>query len=412
MKKIKYILFAFILMGFIGINKVNAYSITASKSVYLNSKVTVKIEAKGLIGRFDITSSNENVLAGSDTKWIEDGIITMTFTAKSVGKATITVNAVDVSTTDGEAFTGARSISISVVKKQTSNSITVNPSYSKNNYLKSLSVDGYELTPSFNKDTYEYTLVVDAGLEKIKINATTEDKTASVKGVGEVSLTEGVNTLNVVVIAENGNEKTYKIVLTVPEKDPINVEIDNKKYTVIKKKELLENPGGYEETTVKINDFDIPAFHNKVTDIILVGLKDEDGNIKLFSYDASDGEYEDYKEYSFDKMNLYIHEDIDSEYNKINVKINDEDVIGYELEGVSDYYLLYATNTTTGYEGYYLYDKLENSVQRYDNLLLNKVTQEKDKYLALVLVLSCVCFLTMLFLLIEVNRDNKRKNEV
>ena len=59
-----------------------------------------------------------------------------------------------------------------------------------------------------------------------------------------------------------------------------------------------------------------------------------------------------------------------------------------------------------------LYDKLENSVQRYDTLLLNKVTKEKDKYLALVLVLSCVCFLTMLFLLIEVNRDNKRKNEI
>lgn len=411
MKKIS-VLLIIVFMSILGISNANAYSITASKSVYLNSNVTVKIEAKGLIGRFDITSSNEKVLAGSNTKWIEDGTITMNFSAKSVGTATITVNAVDVSTTDGEEFKGARSITINVVKKSTSNSITVNPSYNTNNYLKSLSLEGYDLNPTFNKNTLEYSITVEAGLESINVSATTEDKTASIKGVGEIKLTEGINTVNVVSVAENGNERTYKILITVPEKDPINVKLNNKNYTVIKRKELLQNPGDYDETTVKINDFDIPSFHNKVTDVILVGLKDEKGNIELFSYNTTNGEYNNYKEYSFDKMNLYIHEDNKSEYKSINVKINDENVIAYELDGVKDYYLLYATNTTTGYEGYYLYDKLENSVQRYDTLLLNKVTKEKDKYLALVLVLSCVCFLTMLFLLIEVNRDNKRKNEI
>jgi len=40
-----------------------------------------------------------------------------------------------------------------------------------------------------------------------------------------------------------------------------------------------------------------------------------------------------------------------------------------------------------------------------------KLTEEKDKYFSLVLVLSSVCFLTMLFLLIQVNRSNKSKNE-
>ena len=41
---------------------------------------------------------------------------------------------------------------------------------------------------------------------------------------------------------------------------------------------------------------------------------------------------------------------------------------------------------------------------------LDKVTEEKDKYLTVVIVLSSVCFLTMLFLLIEVNKYHK-KNE-
>ena len=110
-------------------------------------------------------------------------------------------------------------------------------------------------------------------------------------------------------------------------------------------------------------------------------------------------------------MNLYIHEKNDSEYEKTKIKINGLETTGYKLEGVTDYYLVYATNTITGYEGYYLYDTKEISVQRYDSSMLDAVKGEKDKFFSIVLVLSCVCFLTMLFLLIEVNRDNQRKNE-
>lgn len=409
MKKIKYLLLVFIF--FIGINNIKAFSINANSSVYVNSSVAVKVEASGLIGRFNISSSDESVLAGSDSKWIEDETITLYFTAKTVGKATITVSAVDVSDVDGNAYTGSRSITINVVKKTTTPSINVNPTYSKNNYLKSLSVEGYEFTPAFDKDTLEYTVELEPGTEKINIYAVSEDKMASIKGSGEVSVTEGTNTINIVVTAENGNEKTYVISANVEEKDPIEVEIDNKKYRVIKKKELIENKEGYKEVTVKINDFDIPGLLNEVTDVTLIGLKDAEGNIKLFSYDTKNGVYEEYKEFTFDVMNLYIHENSSSEYEKKKIKINDVDVVAYKLDGIDDYYLVYGTNTSTGYEGYYLYDVKENSVQRYNTDLLDRVTQEKDKYLTVVIVLSCVCFLTMLFLLIEVNRDNKRKNE-
>ena len=42
------------------------------------------------------------------------------------------------------------------VKKNTAPSVDVNKVYSKNNYLSSLSIEGYELSPKFNKDTLEY----------------------------------------------------------------------------------------------------------------------------------------------------------------------------------------------------------------------------------------------------------------
>ena len=411
MKKSKNLLIILLFIVFIGVEKVNAFSISANSSTYLNSTVAVKVEAKGLIGRFDISSSNESVLAGSDSKWIEDDTITVYFTAKSVGSATITVNAFDVSDTEGNAYTGSRSVTINVVKKSTTPSIDVNPTYNKNNYLSSLSIEGYELNPNFDKETLEYTVTLEPGTENIVVNASVEDKTASVKGIGEVSVTEGINTINIVVTAENGNERTYKILATVEEKDPINVEIDSKNYTMVKKRELIGNKDGYIETTVKISEFEIPALYNEVTKVTLIGLKDEEGNIKLFSYDTKSGKYSEYKEFTFDLMNLYIHENKDSKYKKVNIKINDVDVVAYELEGIDDYYLLYATNTSTGHEGYYLYDTKENSVQRYDTTLLENITKEKDKYFAIVIVLSCVCFLTMLFLLIEINKVNKKNEE-
>lgn len=411
MKKIKLLLISFLFIIFIGIDRVNAYSINASSTVYVENSVAVSIEAKGLIGKFDISSSNEGVLAGSDTKWIEDGTITMYFTAKSVGKATITVSAVDVADTSGNEFSGSRSITINVVKKNTKPSIDVNKKYSKNNYLSKLDIDDYELTPKFDKDTLEYKVELEPGTDKINITASLEDKSASVKGVGEVEITEGTNTIKVVVTAENGNERTYKIIANAPEKDPINIKINDKKYTVVKKRELIGTKEGYEEDEVKIEDFDIPTLYNDVTKVTLVGVKDESGNITLVSYNSKTNNYELYNEFTFDIMNLYIREKDNSEYEKVDLKINGIETVGYKIAGVEDFYLVYAINTVTGYEGYYSYDKRENSVQRYDTTAIDNVTGTKDKLLSIVLVLSCVCFLTMLFLLIEVNKYHK-KNEV
>lgn len=409
MKKIKYILFLLLLTIFIGINKVDAFSINANTTVYVGNSVKVTVEASGLTGRFDITSSNGNVLAGGDSKWLENSSVDLYFTANQVGSATITVNATNVSDADGNDFTGSRSITINVIKKNTTTPIEINKTYSSNNNLKSLSVDGYELDPAFNKDTLEYTIELTPGTEKINVKAVAEHNSASIKGAGEVQVSEGVNTINIVVIAQNGNEKTYKITANMEEKDPIEVEINGKKYRVIKKRELIGTKDGYKEDTVKISDFDIPTLYNEVTKITLVGLKNSDGDIGLYAYNSKTGKYSIYKEYEFNRMNLYIHEDKKSPYTKKKIKINGEEVTAYKVEDLDDYYLIYATNTMTGHEGYYLYDVEENSVQRYNTYMIDKLMKEKDKYLSIVLVLSCVCFLAMLFLLIEVNKIRKMK---
>ena len=430
---IKKVLFAVLMLNIslCGIKAADYFSISAAPTtVKVGDTVKLTVYFNSYESGLSISSSNNNILSGGTYEdWVDKSSYVTYFTAKSPGTATIYVNTKNGTTMDynnEKDMNFSRSVNITVVPKSTggnsgsnnggnnggsSNPIEINKTYSKNNNLSNLSVEGYDLTPSFDKDTLEYTVTLESGTEKINVSAEVEDKTASVKGTGEVSVSEGINTLEIKVTAENGNEKTYRILAEVHEKDPINVKISGYDYTVVKKKELIEPKDGYTQTTVKINDFEIPALHNDVTGVTLIGLKDKDGNVKLFSYDTKTGKYAEYKEFKFDLMSLYIHEDSKSKYKKINVKLNDEDVIAYELDGISDYYLLYATNTITGYEGYYLYDTKENSVQRYDTTMLDKLTDEKDKYLSIVLVLSSVCFLTMLFLLVEVNRDSKRKNE-
>lgn len=47
--------------------------------------------------------------------------------------------------------------------------------------------------PSFDKETKEYSVEVPNSTEKVNIKAEKADSSASVKGDGEVSVTEGVN---------------------------------------------------------------------------------------------------------------------------------------------------------------------------------------------------------------------------
>lgn len=423
MKKIIKIIFIFAI-SILFTSKINAETLSISASsntVYVGSTITVTVRANDVMGAYKLSSSDSSILSGGDENTIDSGDSfskSYTFTAKKAGSVVIALSprysgALYIYSSE-KPISYNRTISITVKNKNTSSnqsnnkpSIDINKTYNKNNYLNNLTVEGYDLDPKFDKNTLEYTVELEPGSTEIDIKATLEDNSASIKGDGKREVSEGINTLEVVVIAENGNERIYKIIATVEEKDPIIVKIENEEYTVVKKRELIEEKDGYKLIDININDFDIPALYNEVTKVTLVGLKDKDGNVKLYSYDTKTGEYKVYKELSFDLMNLYIYEDINSPYNKIKIKINDEEVVGYEIAGTNDYYLIYAINTTTGNEGYYLYDTKENSVQRYDTTMLDKLTKENDKYLSIILVMSSACFIMMLFMLILLNKNKK-----
>lgn len=66
----------------------------------------------------------------------------------------------------------------------------------------------------FKKDQYEYAVEIPNETKEIEVYATAVDSKAQITGLGMVELKEGLNTIKVEVIAQNGNKKTYTIKAT------------------------------------------------------------------------------------------------------------------------------------------------------------------------------------------------------
>ena len=120
--------------------------------------------------------------------------------------------------------------------------ITRSDTRNNSNYLSSLSLSKGSLSPKFNKDTLKYTASVDYDVTSVTINATKANKTASFQsgnGPRTVNLNEGNNTFKIVVRAENGDLRTYEIVITRNSKNT-----QNNQTTPARLKGLSISPGG------------------------------------------------------------------------------------------------------------------------------------------------------------------------
>lgn len=412
MKRLSQVLLSIVLfLVFIPTIKAGSLSLSASSSASVNSAVKVRVNINNLAGRFRVTSSDNSVLAGSAEDFWESSQ-TVIFTAKKSGRATITVTPVDVADYDsGASYTSSRSVTINVSgggdggsssTKSNNKTVDINKTYSSNNNLSSLSVEGYDLDPTFDKEKTEYKIELDSDVKSINVKASAEDENATVKGTGEVSVSEGMNNIKITVVAENGNEKVYTIIANVEDKNPIKVKIGKKKYTVVKNIDDLKAPDNYTKTTVKIDDNEVPAFTNEITGYILVGLKDNKGNISLFIYNPSNGKFSKYQELSFDGISIqYLKaKKIPKCYKKYIIKINDQNITVYKKNKKDTYALVYGMNLNNGDINWYSYDTKENTLQRYNIKDLDKLSILNNKYLITIIILSVSSLLLLFFMLI------------
>ena len=288
-------------------------------------------------------------------------------------------------------------------------------SYSKDNNLKSLNVivgeESYEIDPEFSADVLEYNVTVPTGTTMVNVEAVKNDSKASVDGAGEIEVTEGHNTIPIVVTAQNEDEKTYTLIVNVEDQNPINVVIDGKNYTVVKSATLLSAPSAFSETTVQIDGFDIPAFVNDAIGYTLVGLKDEDGNVALYRY--LDGEYSLYNEFNSKSYTLVpVPFDKDLDYIKTTALINGVSMDVYKYSEDSNLVIINAINLETGKEDLYLYDPDSGAAIVFDESFIQDTNQTIEYYTYIIIAFGGALLLMLIVIFVLLHSTKKKQKKI
>ncbi len=432
MKRIKKFFMA-MLIGLLFPCIVNAASgsinIASSSTVVVGNKVTVTVTISSgtKMGSWQMSLNYDKSylqLTNSTARdggtfmidYAEDpGVLkkTYTFTFKTLKSGTTKLS-VDGYRAYVSSDLSALSLSANTKQIRIITQVELEASYSKNNNLSALEVEGFTLTPEFKTDILEYSVVVPENTKEVNIKATVQDKRASVNGIGTQAVNPGANKFSVVVRAQSGAEKTYVINVEVKDENPINVTVNGKNYTVVKIKENLPAASLYTETTININGFEIPAYKNDNTNLVLVGLKDEEGNISLYIYNKDKNEYQEYNEIGVNKITIYpltSNEEIKG-YKKDTITINGVKVDGYYYTKDSDYVIIYGINVETGDKGFYMYDKKMQSLIKYNDEYIIDLNKKIELYSYIIIGFSGV-FILMIIIMIALakKRSGKKKNQ-
>jgi len=434
MRKKFLILFSIFIL-FLTPNIVKAASanvqISAPSSVYVGDNVTVSVtvSSSAPIGSWQYTISyDDSILSyvsttaeapqrAANVSTYGKTSVTYSWTFKAIGNGNGSFNIDgivigDFDTDEAMDIGGSTSASINVIKPSNNGNNGSNNGnngghsdykYSDDNNLSSLNIEGFDL--NFDSSVTEYSVSVPNDTKKVKIGATANDGNASVSGIGDYDVKEGNNEIKIVVTAENGDTKTYKINVVVKELSPIEVKVNDKTYSVVRKNDKLPKVNAtYKSSTILIKGESVPCYHSEITDIYLIGLMDDKGKVELFNYDSKSDKFSVYNEINISGLyiSLVDNKDVPAGYKSGLVKIGDKEYNGYLKDGA--YSLLYGINLETGEKNFYSYDSSEGTLQKYvsSNVVNNKY------YSYIIIGLIGLCIFEFIMLIISVVSKNKQ----
>ena len=156
-------------------------TISATNKVVVGNKITVTVKISSSVpmvsweaqlgydsNYLQLTSANTEAggvrMANSSASGTKSKSYTFTFKAKKTGSTNISmVNYMAIANSDmSEIDLSANSKSISIITQE-----QLEASYSKDNNLKGLAVEGFEITPEFYKDTLDYSVTVPEGTKTV-----------------------------------------------------------------------------------------------------------------------------------------------------------------------------------------------------------------------------------------------------
>jgi len=206
-----------------GIYAANA-SITASKTnVTVGTKVTITVKINAAAWNLNVSGASSGAIVGFNSE-AENQATTKTYTLNltKAGKYTVYLKG-DITDESSETATNInKSVTVTVKEKATTNSNTNNntPTNTNNNSTTTtkkssnaniskltLSVEGL----SFKSAQTTYNVKVGEAVENITVGVTLAHKKATYTVAGNKNLKAGNNLIKIVVTAEDGTKKTYKI---------------------------------------------------------------------------------------------------------------------------------------------------------------------------------------------------------
>ncbi|MDO4295833.1 MAG: cadherin-like beta sandwich domain-containing protein [bacterium] len=313
-------------------------------------------------------------------------VYTLTFKALKAGDTSITVNSQEVYDADENVMnithTGSSAIKV-----------TAPASYSTDASLKSLQVSPGTLTPAFSADVTEYSVEVGTDATQLIVNAVTNSSSATTSLSG-TDLTEDETTVICKVTAEDGQTtREYSINVTKVEggetispddvvevptytSGDMSATIDGVSYEVQTQFDESTLPEGFEAITTTYHDVEVRAGQGLQKDVLLMYLKDADGNGGLYMYDAARDSFSPWVEISVSSKSIAIlplEDGVEIPVGFVSASIdvnigNDQKrtVTGWvwESDEEHEYCVFYGMNWN-GEKGLYRYDFKEMTLQRY-----------------------------------------------
>lgn len=426
MKKVLCVIIAMLLLPIIVNASSGTISVGGANTAVVGNKITVTVNLKGTaLGSWEmdlnydksylqlISSTAEGggtYMVNASTSAIKSKNYTFTFKALKNGSTKLSVGSYSVYDFNDQSLVSISSSSSKTIKIMTQAELEA--SYSKDNNLKSLTVDGFELTPVFNKDVLNYSVIVPEDTTKINIKAVASDSKSSIKGDGEIEINTGTNTVEIVVTAENGSEKTYTISVEVKDNNPIYVKVNDRELSLVKAARLLSKPDAFEDTTLTINDVEIPAFYNEVCDITLVGLKSEDGKIDLFIYDKDTNTYKNFVVIALDSIILMPIENNDAieGYKLTDIEVKDIIFKAYKFSDDSNFSIIYGINLLTGEKNYYMYDSKLNTIIAYNNEFSSYLLNQNKVFMYVICALGGIVVILFIIIMSLLHKKKNKKN--
>lgn len=394
---------------------------TSSTKVTLNNtvSVTIKVNSTDILGswQFNVSydksklslQSGDTTVVGynNDGSNIKNKSYTYKFKAIATGSATISVDNAKIADYETEAYISTTTSNLTLSIKEP---VIIN--YSSDNNLKSLKIDGFEISPEFNKSTLNYSATVTPNTTKIKISAETNDSKAKVSGTGEKEVKEGTNSFDIEVTAENGSKKTYKLNVVVPEKDPVKSTFGKEEYSILRK--LPENvPVNFNTNTININGEDVPCLQNEKLNLTLLYLRNSKNEEGFYIYDLTHKTVSLYNEIVNNDISIYLVSPIKELDNLIESKIsiNGEEIKAYQIRENSKNYIIYGKDVSTGKGAYYVYDKDNRTLSLFNEDDFNYLLEHNDIYKTITYAFSALIFIEFIIIILT-NSTKKKMNKM